>query len=166
MLIWPVISNQFCSVCRTWCLGGPGGGGGGVLFITHDSHIPGSLHQTEKSAGLEKGHHCHTAHRLFHWLHRTYVPSWWQLTARPTPITLCTAPMEQAEGDEQAKARPHPGSASSLPQMAKKREVCGEGVIWWGDIGRTGGGDNFRNWTATQYTQVIGLYKGSKKVIM
>lgn len=103
----------------------------GGLFITYNTHIPGSLHQTEKSAGLEKGHHCHTAHRLFHWLHWTYVPGWGQLTAWPTPITLCTAPMEQAEGDEQAEARPHPGSASSLPQMAKKRER-------WG--GRCGGG--------------------------
>lgn len=68
--------------------------------LTHDEHIPGSLHQAEQSAGLEKGQHRHLAHRSIHRLHLPYLPSWRQLTARPTPVTLCTAPMEQAESDE------------------------------------------------------------------
>lgn len=88
-------------------------------WITHDGHTPASLHQTEQSAGLEKGHHCHLAHCPIHGIHLPYLPGWWQLTARPTPITLCAAPMEQAESDEQAEARPHSCSAPSLPQSAE-----------------------------------------------
>lgn len=90
------------------------------------THIPGSLHQAEQSAGLEKGHHRHLAHRPLHWLHLPYIPGWRQLTAGPTPITLCTAPVEQAESDEQAEARPHPCCASSLPQSAGEEGDSGE----------------------------------------
>ncbi|KAF3851224.1 hypothetical protein F7725_012996 [Dissostichus mawsoni] len=50
------------------------------------------------------------------------VVGWRQLTARPSPIALCSAPMEQAESDEQAEAHPHPCGSSSLPKSAEHRE--------------------------------------------
>lgn len=77
--------------------------------------ILGSLLQTEQSAGLEKGHHRNTARDTLHWLQLPYLPVGRQLTAGPAPVGLCTAPMEQAEADEQAEARPHLCSASSPP---------------------------------------------------
>ena len=77
----------------------------------------GSLHQAEQSAGLEKCHYCHLAHPFLHRFHLPYLPGRRRLTARPTSITLCSAPMEQAESEEQAEASPHHCGASSLPQV-------------------------------------------------
>ncbi len=129
--------------------------GEGGHWLTRDGHIPGSLHQTEQSAGLEKGHHRHLAHGPLHWLHLPYLPGRRQLTARPTPVTLCTTPMEQAESDEQAEARPHPCGASALPQSAEHREE-GDNGGRRGHLGKgakgevkedKGGGENVRDWS-------------------
>jgi len=76
----------------------------------------GSLHQAEQSAGLEKGHHCHLAHGPLHGLQLPYPPGWWQLASPTASVTLCSAPMEQAESEKQAEARPHACSSSLLPQ--------------------------------------------------
>lgn len=91
--------------------------------------ILGSLLQAEESAGLEKCHHRDTARQLLHWLQLPYLPVWSQLTARPAPVGLCTASMEQAEADKQAEARPHLCSASS---PLSKSTVQGEedGGLW------------------------------------
>lgn len=95
--------------------------------------ILGGLLQTEESAGLKKGHDRNTAHGLLHWLLLPYLPVWRKLTPRPAPFGLCTAPMEQAEADEQAEARPHLCSASSPPppstQLNRERRMgeCEEG---------------------------------------
>lgn len=99
------------------------------------------------------------AHRLLHWIHLPYLPGWRRLTAWPTPVTLRTAPMEQAESDEQAEARPHSCSASSLPQSAEHREE-GESV---------GGGKRRQEEEITlvvgqtQHKEAIGLYKRSNE---
>lgn len=70
--------------------------------------------------------------------------------------------MEQAEGDEQAEARPHPCGASSLPQSAEQREEGGGDSVGGGKRGQKEE-ITLEIWTATQHTQVIGLYKRSKK---
>lgn len=88
----------------------------------YSGHLPRSLHQAEQSAGLVQRHHRHVANCLLHWFHLSDLPAWGHLTTWPTPVTLCTAPMEQAESDEQAEARPHPCGASCLLLSAGVRE--------------------------------------------
>lgn len=79
-----------------------------MINACHKMNIPGSLHQTEQSAGLQKGHHCHTPHCRPHGFRPTDPPVGRGLTAMADAfLALRHAPLEQAESEEQAEAGPH-----------------------------------------------------------